>query len=122
MFSKIHLKGQGYEVETATDGRDALNKIDKFHPELVLLDLMMPEMNGIECCKLIKRNATTRDIKVVMVTSMSEYPKISEAFAAGCDDYVVKPVDRTELMLKVKDLLKFNDLRKLLRSNTCTSS
>ena len=114
-FGNILLTGQGYSVETADDGMEALNKVDEFDPDLVLLDLMMPNLNGIECCRRIKSSEATRDIKVVMVTSSGEYPRISEAFAAGCDDYVVKPIDRTELLLKVKELLKFSHLRQLLR-------
>lgn len=114
-FENVLLTGQGYCVETAGDGMEALDKIDAFDPDLVLLDLMMPRLNGIECCRRIKSSEATRDIKVVMVTSSGEYPRISEAFAAGCDDYVVKPIDRTELLLKVKELLKFSHLRQLLR-------
>jgi CheY-like chemotaxis protein len=114
-FGNVLLTGQGYRVETAGDGMEALDKIDAFDPDLVLLDLMMPRLNGIECCRQIKSSEATRDIKVVMVTSSGEYPRISEAFAAGCDDYVVKPIDRTELLLKVKELLKFSHLRQLLR-------
>ena len=114
-FGKVLLTGQGYSVQTADDGMEALNKVDAFDPDLVLLDLMMPKLNGIECCRQIKTSEATRDIKVVMVTSSGEYPRISEAFAAGCDDYVVKPIDRTELLLKVKELLKFSHLRQLLR-------
>ena len=113
-FYKMMLTAQGYAVETADDGVDALDKIKAAKPELVLLDLVMPHLNGIETCRAIKSSDATRDVKVVMVTSRSDYPQISEAFAAGCDDYVVKPVDRTELLLKVKELLKFSHLRQLL--------
>lgn len=115
-FYDVLLRGQGYEVDAAADGVEALDKLNAEMPDLVLLDLMMPNMDGIECCRRIKSNAETRDVKVVMVTSRSEYSRITEAFAAGCDDYVVKPVDRTELMLKVRELLKFTHLRQLLRT------
>jgi two-component system cell cycle response regulator len=114
-FYRLLLTGQGYDVATADDGVDAIDKIGDVRPDLVLLDLMMPRMDGIETCRRIKNDEATRDVKVVMCTSRSEYARISEAFAAGCDDYVVKPVDRTELLLKVRELLKFTHLRQLLR-------
>ncbi|MFO8072476.1 MAG: response regulator [Polyangia bacterium] len=109
------LSGQGYSVETADDGQQALERIGDVQPDLILLDVMMPKLDGVETCRRIKSIDSTRDVKVVMVTSRSEYSRISEAFAAGCDDYVVKPVDRTELLLKVKELLKFSHLRRLLK-------
>jgi len=117
-FYRLLLDSQGYEVEAAQDGVEALQMVRSSTPDLVLMDLVMPNMDGIECCRQIKAREDSRDVKVVMVTSRSEYTRISEAFAAGCDDYVVKPVDRTELMLKVKELLKFSHLRQLLRSGT----
>lgn len=115
-FYDVLLRGQGYRVASARDGEEALEKVESESPDLVLMDLMMPKMDGIEACRRIKSGEETRDIKVVMVTSRGEYSRITEAFAAGCDDYVVKPVDRTELMLKVKELLKFSHLRRMLRA------
>ncbi len=114
-FYKLLLTAQGYGVVTADDGVDALDKIDGARPDLVLLDLMMPRLDGIETCRRIKQDEAMRDVKVLMVTSRSDYPRISEAFAAGCDDYVVKPVGRTELLLKVRELLKFSHPRQLLK-------
>jgi two-component system cell cycle response regulator len=114
-FYRLLLTAQGYGVVTADDGVDALDKIGDARPDLVLLDLMMPRLDGIETCRRIKNDEATRDVKVVMCTSRSDYARISEAFAAGCDDYVVKPVDRMELLLKVGELLKFSHLRQLLR-------
>ena len=95
---------------------DALEKIAKAKPDLVLLDVMMPRMDGIECCSMIKNDPSTKDVKVVMVTTKSEYAKVKEAFAAGCDDYVTKPINKDELVTKVEELLKFMELRQLLRS------
>jgi CheY-like chemotaxis protein len=115
-FYDVLLRGQGYQVEEAQDGVEAMEKVNAEAPALVLMDLMMPNMDGIEACRRIKSSERTRDVKVVMVTSRDEYSRITEAFAAGCDDYIVKPVDRTELMLKVKELLKFTHLRQLLRA------
>ena len=101
------LEDEGYEVEVAVNGEDALVKVRDFMPDLVLMDVMMPGMDGIECCLRIRESEVLLDVKIIMVTSVAESPRIDEAFAAGCDDYIVKPVDKDELLGKVKDLLGF---------------
>lgn len=116
LYEHMLLSGQGYELEMAQNGVEALEKIQQNRPDLVLLDIMMPQMDGIECCRRIKSEDGTREIKVVMVTTKSEYEKVKEAFAAGCDDYVTKPINRVELLSKLKELLKFSELKQLLRS------
>ena len=116
MTEEMMLADEDYEIETAVDGVDALEKIAARKPDLVLMDIMMPRMDGIECCRRIKSNDATSDVKVVMVTTKSEYDRVKEAFAAGCDDYITKPIDKTELIGKMKDLMKFVNLRELLRS------
>lgn len=116
LYEQMLLSGQGYELETAADGIEALAAVETFKPDLVLLDIMMPRMDGIECCRRIKAGEAAKHIKVVMVTTKSEYEKVKEAFAAGCDDYVTKPIDKAELLTKIADLLRFMDLRQLLNS------
>jgi CheY-like chemotaxis protein len=116
LYEQMLLTGQGYEVDMAADGIEALESIARTKPDLVLLDIMMPRMDGIECCRRIKENADTKEIKVIMVTTKNEYDKVKEAFVAGCDDYITKPIDKTEMFTKIKDLLKFVDLKQLLRS------
>jgi CheY-like chemotaxis protein len=116
LAERMMLAGEGYEIDIAEDGLDALNKIGIARPDLVLMDIMMPRMDGIECCRRIKSDEKTKDIKVVMVTTKSEYERVKEAFAAGCDDYITKPIDKTELISKLRDLMKFVSLRELLRS------
>jgi len=115
-FSTVILEDAGHNVEQATNGREALQKIRDNPPDLVLLDIEMPEMDGIECCRQIRLDDTIRDLKIIMVTTLSEYDKITEAFKAGADDYVTKPVNPTELREKVDELLKFSEIRKLLKS------
>ncbi len=116
LYEHMLLSGQGYELEMAENGVEALEKIKAVKPDLILLDIMMPHMDGIECCRLLKADNATKDIKVVMVTTKSEYGKVKEAFAAGCDDYVTKPINRVELLSKMKELLKFSELRNLLKT------
>ena len=112
---RVNLELEGFEVSTAFDGVEGVQAVERAAPDLVLLDIMMPRMDGIECCRKIKENDLTRDVKVVMVTTKSEYERVREAFAAGCDDYVTKPIDKTELITKVQELLDFQNLRQLLR-------
>jgi CheY-like chemotaxis protein len=116
LYEHMLLSGQGYELDMAENGVEALEKIKKSKPDLMLLDIMMPHMDGIECCRVIKADDDLKDIKVVMVTTKSEYGKVKEAFAAGCDDYVTKPINRVELLSKMKELLKFTELRHLLKT------
>jgi CheY-like chemotaxis protein len=116
LAEQMMLAGEGYEIDVADDGVEALHKISLGRPDLVLLDIMMPRMDGIECCRRIKADERLKDIKVVMVTTKSEYERVKEAFAAGCDDYVTKPIDKNELISKLRDLMKFVSLRELLRS------
>ena len=116
LAEQMMLAGEGYEIDVADDGVEALHKISLCRPDLVLLDIMMPRMDGIECCRRIKADERLKDIKVVMVTTKSEYERVKEAFAAGCDDYVTKPIDKNELISKLHDLMKFVSLRELLRS------
>jgi CheY-like chemotaxis protein len=116
LAEQMMLAGEGYEIDVADDGVEALSKIAQSRPDLVLLDIMMPRMDGIECCRRIKADDRMKDIKVVMVTTKSEYERVKEAFAAGCDDYVTKPIDKNELISKLRDLMKFVSLRELLRS------
>ncbi len=115
LFEHMLLSGQGYELEMAENGVEALEKIKLFQPDLVLMDIMMPIMDGIECCRRIKSDEKTKTTKVVIVTTKSEYVKVKEAFAAGCDDYITKPINRTELLSKTSELLKFCELRHLLK-------
>ena len=116
LAQQMMLSDEGYDLSMAVDGVDALEKIKENKPDLILMDIIMPKMNGIECCNKIKSDSNLQDIKVVMVTTKSEYERIKEAFAAGCDDYITKPINKSELVTKIRDLMKFVNLRDLLRS------
>jgi PleD family two-component response regulator len=112
---KMLMEELGCEVEEAGDGVEALLKIEADVPHIVLLDIMMPDMCGIECCREIKRRFHPSGIKVIMVTAEEDYEKIDSAFKAGCDDYVIKPIDREELLEKVRELAEFVRFRENLR-------
>ncbi|WP_370298689.1 response regulator [Pontibacterium sp.] len=99
------LKDTGYEVSTAIDGLDALNQIRKDPPDLVLTDLEMPRMSGIELSSAIRNNATTQDVPVIMITSRSTEKHREEAATAGVSDYLTKPWTEEGLLSRVQNLL-----------------
>lgn len=95
-----------YEVITAYSGNEALLKVEKTLPDLILLDIMMPDINGYDVCKEIKSNKKTLHIPIVMVTALTEKSEKIKAIDAGADDFLSKPVDINELNARVKSLLR----------------
>ena len=95
------------ETEFAVDGQDTLNKVESFKPDLILLDVMMPKLNGFEVCRKLKGNPITSRIMILMVTALSELGDIERAVAAGTDDFLSKPVNSLELQKRVTNMLKF---------------
>lgn len=96
------LEARGYRVVSAPDGRSALARVREDHPDLVLLDVMMPGMDGWQVCRAIKGHADFASIRVVMVTARSEFEDRMEGMRSGADDYVAKPLNLAELELKVR--------------------
>ena len=106
---ELHLKNAGYDVTLAEDGEEALRKVHKSIPDMVILDLMIPEINGLEVCKVIRKDPATESIPVVMCTAKaSEIDKVL-GLELGADDYITKPFSPRELVLRVKNLLKRNN-------------
>jgi len=103
---KEELLTGGYEVEGAGDGVEGLEKVKTFKPGLILLDLLMPKMDGMEMLQKLKADQETRDVPVVILTNLSDYEKISEALSLGAMDYLVKANYKLEdLLEKVKTVL-----------------
>ncbi len=98
------------EVQMAVDGQDTLDKVASFQPDLILLDVMMPKLNGFEVCKKIKDDARTRRIMILMVTALNESGDIERAVAAGTDDFLSKPVQKIELVKRVQNMLRLKDV------------
>jgi CheY-like chemotaxis protein len=105
------LESLPVKLVTASDGIEALEKIAQHHPDLVLLDIMMPRMSGFQVCRKIKGDPKTRDIQVLMVTALNELGDIEQASECGTDDFVSKPVNKFELLTRVKSLLKVRHLK-----------
>jgi CheY-like chemotaxis protein len=105
------LESLPVKLVTAVDGLDALKKVDEHQPDLVLLDIMMPQMSGFQVCRKLKGDARTRDIQVLMVTALNELGDIEQANECGTDDFVSKPVNKIELLTRVKSLLRVRHLK-----------
>lgn len=109
---QAYLEALPCELSTATDGVEALDRINESAPDLVLLDVMMPRMSGFELCQKIKSNPATRDIVVVMVTALHEVGDFERAVESGTDDFLTKPVNKLELVTRVRSLLRVRVLKR----------
>src|SRR5712671_6624355 len=103
---EFNLKGAGYEVVTATDGSEALIKSRAHSPDLIVLDLMLPEVDGLEVCKILRRDPATAAIPIVMVTAKAAEIDRVLGLELGADDYITKPFSPRELVLRVKKILE----------------
>jgi putative two-component system response regulator len=100
------LGDEGYEVHTAVDGVTALAALERYRPDVILLDVQMPGVDGFEVCRQVKRNPATRLTPVVMVTGLNERENRITGINAGADDFIVKPFDTEELRARVRSLIK----------------
>ena len=107
---EAYLADEGYEILMASDGQQTMQMVDQQHPDLILLDIMMPRMSGYEVCSQIKGDPARRGILVLMVTALNEAGDIEKAVNAGCDDFLTKPVNRLELRTRVRSLLRVRHL------------
>src|SRR5579872_7414895 len=104
------LSAEFYQVASAKDGFEALRLADEWQPDLVLLDVMMPGMDGFECCRKLKAGATTLHIPVVMVTALGDSVERLRGLEAGADDFLTKPVEYETLMTRVRSLVRLKRL------------
>jgi two-component system phosphate regulon response regulator PhoB len=102
----FNLKSAGYDVITANDGREGLKKARTVQPALLILDLMLPEVDGLEVCKILRRDSATSDIPIIMLTAKAAEIDRVLGLELGADDYVTKPFSPRELVLRVKRLLR----------------
>ncbi len=107
---ETHLVSAGYKTNMAGNGEEALEKVRAEHPDLVLLDVMMPKMDGFETCKKLKSSQKTRHIPVIMVTALNEIDDKIKGIESGADEFITKPFNKLELLARVKSLLRIKFL------------
>jgi DNA-binding response OmpR family regulator len=106
----VILTAKGYDVLTALSGREALARVEAEQPDLVLLDVVMPEMSGYEVCGKIRENPATQMLPVVMVTALDPGEERIKGLDAGADDFLTKPINQPELLARVRSLLRIKQL------------
>ena len=105
MLERLILSHSPYDIITAKDGVEAVEKARVERPDLIVMDLVMPRMGGIEACRQIREHDVTRDIPVVIVTTRGEPHNREAGFASGCSDFVTKPLNSVELLSKLRNFL-----------------
>jgi CheY-like chemotaxis protein len=103
---EVYLADIECDIATAVDGKDTLDQVAKFKPDVILLDVMMPKLSGFEVCQRLKADPATSPIMVLMVTALGELGDIERAVESGTDDFLSKPVNRVELVKRVENMLK----------------
>jgi putative two-component system response regulator len=115
---QAQLQNQGYRIETANDGQETLEKIYRLMPDLILLDIMMPKVDGYEVCRQAKSDIRTLFIPIVILTALSDIQDKIKALELGADDFITKPFNKLELRTRVKSLLRMKQLRDELEHST----
>jgi len=113
---RVRLIAHGYEVVTAVDGEDALNRVRGVAPDLVLLDVMMPKVDGISVVRELKQDNTLRFTPIILVTAKSDTRDVIIGLEAGADDYLTKPFEHAALIARVRSMLRIKDLHDTVRS------
>jgi DNA-binding response OmpR family regulator len=108
------LEHEGYEILTAYDGFSGMDKAKTYLPDLILLDIMMPDITGLEVCQILVNDPLTKDIPIILVTAKSGAEDTKEGLEAGAFDYIKKPFNRIELLARVKSALKLSEAHKLV--------
>ena len=105
MMERMILTKGPYDLVTASDGEEAVSKALSERPDLILMDVVMPKMNGFDACRRIRSEESIGTTPIIMVTTRGEVQNVETGFESGCNDYVTKPINGTELMAKLKTLL-----------------
>ena len=105
-----YLAAEGYDVVSAKDVHDAMKAVKEHQPDLILLDVMMPKMNGFKVCEVIKSDDATKFIPVILVTALNELEDKVKGMNFGADDFLAKPFNKLELIVRVRSLLRIKHL------------
>ena len=108
---EAYLADVDCQICVAADGHETLEKVAEFKPDLILLDIMMPKLSGFEVCRLLRKDPETSDIMILMVTALGEVGDIERAVAAGCNDFLSKPINMLELLKRVEILLELRHVK-----------
>ena len=109
LLLQVMLANEGYEIVTASAGTEALDLVEQLPPDLIVLDVMMPGMDGYQVATRIKANPATRHIPVIMLTALSDKNSMMHGLNAGAEEFLTKPVVRAELSVRVKNLLRLTE-------------
>ena len=102
---RVTLEGGNYEILDASDGKEALEKIRKMNPDLVLLDIIMPKMDGFEVCRKLKKDPQTKEIPIIMLTAKGQKLDQKKGRQIGARDYINKPFSPSHLLVKIEEIL-----------------
>lgn len=102
---EAHLDGTDFDTKIVVSGDEALAAVRDWSPDLLLLDVMMPRMSGFEVCQRLRADAATSDVPILMVTALDQPTDVDRAIDAGTDDFITKPINKTELLLRVRAML-----------------
>ncbi len=105
LMEKMILSKSPYDLVTASDGQEGFDKAMSEKPDLILLDVVMPKMDGFEVCRRLRARDETRKVPVIMVTTRGELKSVETGYQSGCTDYITKPINGLELLSKVKSYL-----------------
>jgi DNA-binding response OmpR family regulator len=105
MMQRMVLTKHSYEIVTARDGEEAIGVALREHPDLILMDVVMPKMNGFDACRRIRQEESIKDTPIIIVTTRGELTNMETGFESGCNDYVTKPINSAELLAKMRNFL-----------------
>ena len=105
-----YAEREGWAVTAVFDGRQAIEACKKTAFDVIVMDIMMPKLSGFEVCETLKKSISTQSIMILMVTALSDLGDIERAVAAGCDDYLSKPVHKLELLKRVENMIKLRNV------------
>ncbi|RMF05923.1 MAG: response regulator [Chloroflexi bacterium] len=115
---KAVLTGQGYNLQFAVDGMDGLQKAAELLPDLIILDIMMPGMDGFEVCERLRNDSLLAEVPIIMLTSLEDFDTRVRGLESGADDFVSKPFNRVELLARIRTITRLNRYRRLLLERT----